>query len=96
MDEPLPAPTIEVRGSSPMPPPPPPPILLAGLALPPSAVSDLLKKAASEMTLVPVKIPIIGEYKVRMAPYCPLDFTNMKNLMLSRTASPVKILLYGS
>ena len=80
MAEPLPAPTIEVRGSSPMPPPPPPPILLAGLALPPSAVSDLLKKAASEMTLVPVKIPIIGEYKVRLAPYCLLDFTNMKLL----------------
>lgn len=55
--------TIDARGASPMPPPPPPPILLAGLALPPSAVSDLLKRAASDLPLRPVKFPIIGEYK---------------------------------
>lgn len=59
----LPPPKVEIRGSSPVPPLPPPPILLAGLALPPAAVSDLLKRAAAEMPLRPVKFPIIGEYK---------------------------------
>lgn len=64
MNQPLPPPKIDARGASPMPPPPPPPILLAGLALPPSAVSDLLKRAAAELNLRPIKFPIIGEYKV--------------------------------
>lgn len=59
----LPAPKLDIRGASPVPPLPPPPILLAGLALPPAAVSDLLKRAAAELPLRPVKFPIIGEYK---------------------------------
>lgn len=50
------------RSASPVP-PPPAPILLAGLALPPSAVSNLLRRAAAELPLRPVKFPIIGEYK---------------------------------
>ncbi|KAH8116279.1 hypothetical protein DFH11DRAFT_1828006 [Phellopilus nigrolimitatus] len=59
----LPPPVLDVRGDSPVPPHPPPPILLAGLALPPVAVSDLLKRAATELPLRPVKFPILGEYK---------------------------------
>ncbi|EJD07412.1 uncharacterized protein FOMMEDRAFT_100626 [Fomitiporia mediterranea MF3/22] len=63
ISQPLPPPKIDARGASPMPPPPPPPILLAGLALPPAAVSDLLKRAAEQINLRPIKFPIIGEYK---------------------------------
>lgn len=59
----LPPAKIEIKPPSPMPAHPPPPILLAGLALPPLAVSDLLKRAATEMPLRPVKFPLIGEYK---------------------------------
>ncbi|THH01772.1 hypothetical protein EW145_g6857, partial [Phellinidium pouzarii] len=59
----LPPPRVDIRTTSPAPPHPAPPILLAGLALPPAAVSDLLKRAASELRLRPVKFPIIGEYK---------------------------------
>ena len=59
----LPPAKIEVKPSSPMPPPPPSPILLAGLALPPAAVSDLLKRAAAELPMRPVKFALIGEYK---------------------------------
>ncbi|KAL5513060.1 RGA8 [Sanghuangporus vaninii] len=63
MSQALPPPKVDLRPASPMPPPPPPPILLAGLALPPVAVSDLLKRAAADMNLRPIKVPIIGEYK---------------------------------
>ncbi|KAI5124190.1 hypothetical protein M0805_005041 [Coniferiporia weirii] len=59
----LPPPRVDARVSSPVPPHPPPPVLLAGLALPPTAVSDLLRRAAAELPLRPVKFPIIGEYK---------------------------------
>ncbi|KAA1468841.1 hypothetical protein DENSPDRAFT_795101 [Dentipellis sp. KUC8613] len=38
------------------------PIILAGLSLPPAAVSSLLTRAAAEMPLRPVRFPIIGEY----------------------------------
>ncbi|KZT27869.1 hypothetical protein NEOLEDRAFT_1154840 [Neolentinus lepideus HHB14362 ss-1] len=48
--------------SSPMPPPPPSPIILAGLSLPPSAISGLLTRAAASMPLRPVRFPILGEY----------------------------------
>lgn len=63
LSPPLPPSKLDIRAASPMPPPPPPPILLAGLSLPPAAVSDLLKRAASELPLRPVKIPIFGEYQ---------------------------------
>ncbi|TFK51765.1 hypothetical protein OE88DRAFT_1658375 [Heliocybe sulcata] len=48
--------------SSPMPPPPPSPIILAGLSLPPSAISGLLTRSAAELPLRPVRFPILGEY----------------------------------
>lgn len=48
---------------SPMPPFPAPPILLAGLSLPPAAVSQLLTKAASDLNLRPVRVPLFGEYQ---------------------------------
>lgn len=50
------------RGSSPMPPPPASPIVLAGLSLPPPAISALLTRAAAELPLRPVRFPILGEY----------------------------------
>lgn len=40
-----------------------PPVLLAGLAMSPAAISDLLKRASKELNLRSVKFPIIGEYK---------------------------------
>jgi hypothetical protein len=48
---------------SPMPPMPPSPVLVAGISLPPSAVSALLTRAAAELPLRPVRFPLIGEYK---------------------------------
>jgi hypothetical protein len=39
-----------------------PPIVLAGVAFPPTAVSQLLTRAAAEMPLRPVRFPLIGEY----------------------------------
>ncbi|KAH7909071.1 hypothetical protein BJ138DRAFT_1156128 [Hygrophoropsis aurantiaca] len=39
------------------------PILLAGLSLPPSAVSALLTRAASELRLRPIRFPLLGEYQ---------------------------------
>lgn len=39
------------------------PILLAGLSMPPSAVSALLTRAAAEMPLRPVRFPLLGEYQ---------------------------------
>ncbi|PPQ63306.1 hypothetical protein CVT24_006751 [Panaeolus cyanescens] len=52
----------ELSGS-PMPDMPPPPILLAGLALPPSAVSQLLSRAAAELPLRSVQFPLLGTYQ---------------------------------
>lgn len=52
-----------VSPPSPMPPMPPPPMLLAGLSLPPSAISQLLTRAASELPLRPVRFPLLGEYQ---------------------------------
>lgn len=49
--------------SSPMPPMPPPPMLLAGLSLPVSAVSQLLSRAAEALPLRPVRVPLLGEYQ---------------------------------
>lgn len=40
----------------------PQPMLLAGLSLPPIAVSQLLARAAAELPLRPVRFPLIGEY----------------------------------
>ncbi|KAI0305821.1 hypothetical protein B0F90DRAFT_1693763 [Multifurca ochricompacta] len=48
--------------SSPAPPEPPEPILLAGLSLPPAAISDLLTRASAELKLRPIRFPIVGEY----------------------------------
>ncbi|KAJ3551510.1 hypothetical protein NP233_g13067 [Leucocoprinus birnbaumii] len=39
------------------------PILLAGLSLAPSAVSQLLTRAAAELPLRPVRFPLLGEYQ---------------------------------
>jgi len=41
----------------------PQPILLAGLSLPPIAISQLLARAATELPLRPVRFPLIGEYQ---------------------------------
>ncbi|KAJ7115832.1 hypothetical protein C8R44DRAFT_793397 [Mycena epipterygia] len=57
----LPPSKIEIPGS-PMPPMPPPPMLLAGLSLPPVAISQLLTRAAAELPLRPVRFPLLGEY----------------------------------
>ncbi|KAJ6591706.1 hypothetical protein DFH09DRAFT_182307 [Mycena vulgaris] len=57
----LPPSKLEIPGS-PMPPMPPPPMLLAGLSLPPVAVSQLLTRAAAELPLRPVRFPLLGEY----------------------------------
>ena len=55
--------TLAVKTSSlPSLPALPEPILLAGLSLPPAAVSNLLLRASSELKLRPVRIPIFGEY----------------------------------
>lgn len=58
----LPPSTFE-KPPSPMPPFPEPPMLLAGLSLPPSAVSQLLSRAAIELNLRPVRVPLLGEYQ---------------------------------
>ncbi|KAK0202951.1 hypothetical protein DFS33DRAFT_1343865 [Desarmillaria ectypa] len=58
----LPPSTFE-KPPSPMPPFPEPPMLLAGLSLPPAAVSQLLSKAAIELNLRPVRVPLLGEYQ---------------------------------
>lgn len=41
----------------------PAPIHLSGLAVPPSAVSQLLTRAAAELPLRPVRFPLLGEYQ---------------------------------
>lgn len=41
----------------------PPPILLAGLAMPPSVVSTLMKRAAAELPLRSIRVPLLGEYQ---------------------------------
>jgi len=46
-----------------VPPKPLPQILLAGLSFSPSAVSQLLTRAAAELPLRPVKFPLLGEYQ---------------------------------
>ncbi|KAF7770556.1 hypothetical protein Agabi119p4_6530 [Agaricus bisporus var. burnettii] len=53
---------------SPLPPPsnqdsPPSPILLAGLSFSPTALSQLLTRAAAELPLRPVRFPLLGEYQ---------------------------------
>ncbi|KII87448.1 hypothetical protein PLICRDRAFT_142731 [Plicaturopsis crispa FD-325 SS-3] len=64
MSPPLPPSKISIEPpASPMPPPPPSPILLAGLSLPPAAISSLLVRAASELPLRPIRIPLLGEYQ---------------------------------
>ncbi|KAI0272568.1 hypothetical protein BC834DRAFT_857325 [Gloeopeniophorella convolvens] len=63
LSPPLPPPNLVIKtSSSPMPPEPLEPMLLAGLSLPPAAVSDLLTRAAAELKMRPVRFPILGEY----------------------------------
>lgn len=60
-----PQPMSPVTVSAPLPPPKPSapvPILLAGLAIPPAALSNLLRRAQAELPLRPVRLPILGEY----------------------------------
>ncbi|KAI0051035.1 hypothetical protein FA95DRAFT_1555078 [Auriscalpium vulgare] len=65
LSPPLPPSKLTIpTSSSPMPPEPPQPILLAGLSLPPSAISDLLTRASADLKLHPVRFPILGEYQV--------------------------------
>jgi hypothetical protein len=54
--------TLSIKTSPSSLPEPPEPILLAGLSLPPTAVSELLSRASSELNLRPIRIPILGEY----------------------------------
>ncbi|KIY65071.1 hypothetical protein CYLTODRAFT_379951 [Cylindrobasidium torrendii FP15055 ss-10] len=63
MSPPLPPPSQAGRGVSPMPPFPPPPMVVAGLSLPVSAISQLLNKAASDLNLRPIRVPVLGEYQ---------------------------------
>ncbi|KAF8511843.1 hypothetical protein BU17DRAFT_96904 [Hysterangium stoloniferum] len=56
-----PAPTVSVpKSASPI--PLPTPISLAGLSLPPQAVSQLLTRAASELPLRTIRFAILGDY----------------------------------
>ncbi|KAJ4473838.1 hypothetical protein J3R30DRAFT_3296406 [Lentinula aciculospora] len=61
MSPPLP-PRVDIP-DSPVPPMAAEPILLAGLSLPPAAISQLLTKAAGELNLRSVRFPLLGEYK---------------------------------
>ncbi|EIN06168.1 hypothetical protein PUNSTDRAFT_145491 [Punctularia strigosozonata HHB-11173 SS5] len=66
LSPPLPPQKLSIRPpppGSPMPPLPPSPILVAGISLPPAAISALLTRAAAELPLRPVRFPLIGEYK---------------------------------
>ncbi|KAN0102514.1 hypothetical protein V8E52_011358 [Russula decolorans] len=54
--------TLAIKTSPSSLPEPSEPILLAGLSLPPTAVSELLSRASSELNLRPIRIPILGEY----------------------------------
>lgn len=60
--QPSPETLVIKTSSSPSPPEPPEPILLAGLSLPPAAVSDLLTRASTELKLQSIRVPIVGEY----------------------------------
>jgi hypothetical protein len=60
-----PLPPAKVETASPLSmdaPLPPTPMLLAGLAIPPAAVSTLLSRAAAELKLRSVRFPLLGEY----------------------------------
>lgn len=61
-----PPPMSPMPASAQLPSSPTPPlaelILLAGLSLPPAAISGLLARAAAELPLRPVRFPLIGEY----------------------------------
>ena len=48
--------------TNPVPPPPAPPMMIAGLEMAPADVSTLLKRAAEQMPLRPVRFPLLGEY----------------------------------
>jgi len=58
-----PAPMSPLPPPKDLPPPPPQVILLAGLAMAPTAVSQLMTKAASELPLRSVRFPVLGEYQ---------------------------------
>jgi hypothetical protein len=61
----LPPTSLGIKVSSPPQAPPEPsgPMLLAGLSLPPAAVSDLLSRASTELKLQSISFPIVGEYQ---------------------------------
>ena len=46
-----------------LPPPPPPPMDIAGILMPASDVTAMLKKAKEELPLRPVRFPLLGEYQ---------------------------------
>lgn len=63
LSPPLPPVKVETASPSSMDAPlPPTPMLLAGLAIPPAAVSTLLSRAAAELKLRSVRFPLLGEY----------------------------------
>lgn len=60
-----PLPPAKVETTSPLSmdaPLPPTPMLLAGLAISPAAVSTLLSRAAAELNLQSIRLPLLGEY----------------------------------
>ena len=57
----LPPTSLVIKASSPT--EPSGPMLLAGLSLPPAAVSDLLSRASTELKLQTISFPIVGEYQ---------------------------------
>ncbi|KAH7929102.1 hypothetical protein BV22DRAFT_1057685 [Leucogyrophana mollusca] len=61
MSPPLPPAKLDIASATS--PVPEAPILLAGLSLPPSAISGLLTRAAAELPLRPVRFPLLGEYQ---------------------------------
>lgn len=58
----LPPTSLDVKTSTPT--TAPEPMLLAGLSLTPTAVSDLLSRASAELKLQAISFPIVGEYQV--------------------------------
>lgn len=62
---PLPPPKVDIPAHPILPSkaPEPEPILIAGLAFPPAAISQLLTRAAGELPLRPIRFPVIGEYQ---------------------------------
>lgn len=60
METPLPPPRL---ATNPVPPPPAPPILVAGIAFAHQELSALMTRAKAELSLRPVRFPLLGEYQ---------------------------------